>query len=59
VFVEQARLLIPDGLAAGQYRLGVGWYDATTFRRLPVSDATNPDAAEDMALLPTVVAVDH
>jgi hypothetical protein len=59
VFVEQARLTVPAGLAAGQYALAVGWYDATTFQRLPVGEAATPDTAEDVAVLPNVVDVDH
>ena len=36
VLVDQARLTIPADLPAGTYPLAVGWYDAETFRRLPV-----------------------
>lgn len=36
VLVEQARLVIPADLAAGDYPLAIGWYDARTFQRLPV-----------------------
>jgi len=59
VLVEQARLTIPDGLAAGQYSLAAGWYDATTFQRLPVSEATTLDTVENVAVLPTKIVVAH
>jgi hypothetical protein len=59
VLVEQARLTIPTGLAAGQYPLAVGWYDSTTFRRLPVGDTTRPGTAEDVAVLPVEIVVSH
>jgi 4-amino-4-deoxy-L-arabinose transferase-like glycosyltransferase len=57
VLVDQASLTIPDGLASGTYRLAAGWYDATTFERLPVQGAVTPEPAEDMAVLPAVVVV--
>ncbi|MBI3957898.1 MAG: hypothetical protein HY328_03735 [Chloroflexi bacterium] len=54
VFVEQARLTLPVDLPAGSYPLAVGWYDATTLRRLPAAGATDSEkrVAPDMALLP-------
>jgi hypothetical protein len=59
ILVDQARLTIPAGLAAGQYRLAAGWYDATTFQRIPIGDATRPDTAEDVAILPSEIVVSH
>jgi 4-amino-4-deoxy-L-arabinose transferase-like glycosyltransferase len=59
VLVEQAHLTIPAGLVAGQYPLAAGWYDATTFQRLPIRDATSPNAAEDVAVLPAKIVVSH
>lgn len=56
-FVEQATLTIPDGLAVGRYPLAAGWYDATTFERLPVREAAAPERAEGMAVLPSVIVV--
>jgi len=59
VFVEQARLTLPAGLAPGQYPLAVGWYDAATLQRLPVSGATTPEPVENVAVLPTKIVVGH
>jgi hypothetical protein len=56
VLVDQARVVIPPDLPAGTYPLAVGWYDAETFRRLPVKGAA-PVGAEDLALLPVTVVV--
>jgi hypothetical protein len=56
VLVDQARLTIPADLPAGTYPLAVGWYDAETFRRLPVRGGSWV-GAEDLALLPTTVVV--
>jgi hypothetical protein len=56
VLTDQARLTLPADLPAGTYPLAVGWYDAETFRRLPVSGGA-PGGAEDLALLPVAVVV--
>jgi hypothetical protein len=56
-FVEQATLTVPDDLAAGRYPLAAGWYDATTFERLPVRGAAALETAEGMAALPSVIVV--
>jgi hypothetical protein len=59
VLVDQASLTIPAGLAPGKYPLAAGWYDASTLRRLPVTGENAPDAAEDLAILPTEIVVRH
>jgi hypothetical protein len=59
VIVEQVPLTIPAGLAAGRYPLAAGWYDATTFQRLPARDAAKPGGAEDIAVLPTEIVVSY
>ena len=38
-------LLLPDTLAADTYELRVGWYDATTFERLPAQGEETVDGA--------------
>ena len=56
VLVDQARLTIPADLPAGTYPLAVGWYDAETFRRLPVKGGSPADT-EGVALLPLTLVV--
>jgi len=59
VLVEQALLVIPADLAAGDYPLAVGWYDARTFRRLPVKGNVPSVQAPvaDATMLPVIFAV--
>jgi len=59
VLADQVRLTIPPDLPAGTYPLAVGWYDAETFRRLPVRGmaAAGQTSATDMALLPVKLVV--
>jgi hypothetical protein len=61
VLVEQGRLMIPAGLAEGTYRLAVGWYDAGTFRRLPINGmaASGQMPTTDVVLLPVKLVVSH
>jgi 4-amino-4-deoxy-L-arabinose transferase-like glycosyltransferase len=59
VLIDQARLTIPDGLAAGKYLLAAGWYDAATFERLPVRGAATSEPDEELAILPTEIVVDQ
>jgi hypothetical protein len=57
--VDQARVTIPADLPAGTYPLAVGWYDAETFRRLPVKGTAKVGAgtAEGLSILPITVVV--
>ena len=53
VFVDPYRLVIPDGLPAGDYYLEVGMYGMTSLRRLPVVDLAG-SLAGDRVILGTV-----
>ena len=59
VLVDAARLTIPADLPAGTYPLAIGWYDAETFRRLPVAGmaASGQTLTADVALLPVKLVV--
>ena len=59
VLVDQARLTIPADLPSGTYPLVIGWYDAETFRRLPVTGmaASGQTPATDVAQLPVKLVV--
>jgi hypothetical protein len=53
--VEDERIVpIPDGLAAGEYRLVVGLYHSDTGERLPLLDAAGA-LVDDSLLLPVII----
>jgi hypothetical protein len=55
ILLDEARLIIPSDLAAGTYRLGVGWYDQTTQQRLSVVTETGQAQADNLVQLPVIV----
>jgi len=58
ILVDEAELLLPADLAAGSYRLAIGWYDASTpWKRLSAVDAEGQPLQDDLFLLPVTVVV--
>lgn len=53
---DEARLILPDTLAAGSYRLITGWYDPATQARLPASDGTGASLPDNVVELPVQVS---
>ncbi len=55
--VSETVTLPLSGLAAGEYRLAVGWYDPDTVTRLPATDAAGQPLPLDRAVLDVPVQV--
>jgi hypothetical protein len=58
VLSDSVSLQIPSDLAPGAYTLAVGWYEAETFRRRPVTDSEGRQQANGAMSLPILVHVE-
>ena len=57
VLIDPVALALPAGLAPGDYRLVVGWYDPATFARPAAVDGRGGRLADDVVMLPLTVTV--
>lgn len=57
ILLDPALLALPTDLAAGNYRLAVGWYDEATQQRLAGSADTGQPLADQVLFLPLTVVV--
>ncbi len=51
ILVDEARLPLPEGLARGPVRLGIGWYRADTLQRLPAWDADGNPLPDNLLVI--------
>jgi hypothetical protein len=57
ILLDEATLTIPADLAAGTYRVGVGWYAQGTQQRLPAATENHQTQADNLLLLPVSIVV--